>query len=84
MKRTIGEKLRTVRERLGLDIPTVSERSGTSAGEIQIIEAGLVAPSPGELRGLARVYNVDFIKLMILAGHMTRRDVTRYQERQAA
>lgn len=84
MRGSIGKRLREMREAVDLEIPAVSKRTGISAGEIQIIEAGQLLPSPGELRGFARAYKVDFLELMILAGHMTRKDVARYQERPAA
>jgi len=79
----LGATLQKSREVRNLTVREAAEKAGIGEGELVFTEGGRGA-SPATLGGLARVYSLDVIELMILAGHLSKKDVKRHQERQAA
>lgn len=65
--------LRTLRERQGLSMRQLAEKSGVSAAEISRIESGFrQKPSPDLLRALAPALGVPYNTLMVEAGYLER------------
>ena len=52
-------KLRLLRRSMGLSIHELSARTGITAPQISLLERGLAAPSPHEMRRLATVLASD-------------------------
>jgi hypothetical protein len=75
----LAKKLIHARETLRLTVREASAKSGVGEGEIAFVEVGRGA-GPATLKALARAYKLDLVELMILAGHLTRKDVTKHQE----
>ncbi len=68
---SLGERLRQLREGLGLSLRAVSQDTGISSGHLSLIENGHVtAPSPSVLQRLADRYNSDPHDLLVLAGYI--------------
>ncbi len=78
---TIGGKLATVRESLGLTPESLAERGGCDAGTVRRIESGEVAPSLALLIRLTRAMGVRLGTLLddeaALGPVLTRRDEAR-------
>lgn len=79
----LAKVLTHARETLRLTVKEAADKSGVGVGEITFVEGGSGA-GPATLRGLARAYKLDLVELMILAGHLTRKDVTKHQEMKSA
>lgn len=53
----------------------VLSRGGITAPYVGLIETKNHIPSPDKLKVLARIYKMDFLDLMVLAGHVERSDL---------
>lgn len=63
-QRRLGERVKLARQKLGLTLKSVGERSGLSARFLSDVEAGRANPSLGSLRELARAVDVDLLALL--------------------
>jgi transcriptional regulator with XRE-family HTH domain len=69
----LGDLLAEKREELGLTLRKVEEQTGIPNAHISQIESGRIEkPAPHILWDFARVYGLDYSKLMELAGHWER------------
>lgn len=64
LSRRLGERVKLVRQRRGLTLKAVGERSGLSARFLSDVEAGRANPSLGSLTELARALDVDLLALL--------------------
>lgn len=80
MRKKLGDALRTARVAKGMTMRKVERLSGGTITNPYIggIEAGKYNPAPQKLRTLAEIYDVSFIGLLILAGHLKLSDVTKF------
>ncbi len=68
---SLGERLRQLRDGLGLSLRDVADGTGISSGHLSLIENGRVrAPSPSVLQRLAECYGADARDLLVLAGYI--------------
>jgi HTH-type transcriptional regulator, competence development regulator len=66
----LGTNLRAARERLGLTLREVADRTAISNAYLSQIESGKIKePSPSMLYRLADLYNESYARLMELAGY---------------
>lgn len=56
------------------DVQKLSDNTITSA-YIYLIETKDAVPAPKKLRVLAHVYKLDFLELMVIAGHVNTNDL---------
>lgn len=67
---SLGIRLRAARERAGLTLREVEERTGISNAYLSQIESGRIRePSPRMLHRLAELYGESYTELMELAGY---------------
>jgi transcriptional regulator with XRE-family HTH domain len=72
-------RIKAARKAKKLTLRDVERLSNGNISNVHVseIENGLAHPSPRMLRQLSEVLELDFLKLMILAGHITQRDITK-------
>src|SRR2546428_3260240 len=81
----LAEYLRQERERRGMSLRDVENAlkridsaTKVSSGHLSLIEQGKVAtPGPRTLHSLARAMGLDYIRLMVEAGHLDRSELGR-------
>jgi HTH-type transcriptional regulator, competence development regulator len=74
---TLAETLSDARERRGLSLRAVERRTGIRSGHLSQIETGRIAkPEMAMLWELAAVYDLDFERLLELAGHSGGRETS--------
>lgn len=67
---SLGVRLRAARERVGLTLREVEERTGISNAYLSQIESGRIKePSPRMLHRLAELYGESYAHLLELAGY---------------
>ena len=67
---TLGAALRRARSRSGLSLRDVERRTGIRSGHLSQLETDTIAkPEMAILWELAALYEVDFARLLALAGH---------------
>lgn len=67
---TLGATLKAARTAAGLSLRDVERRTGVRSGHLSQIETNTIArPEMAILWELAAVYDVDFARLLALAGH---------------
>ncbi len=64
LQQRVGERVKRARQRQGLTLKAVGERSGLSARFLSDVEAGRANPSLGSLRELARAIDTDLLSLL--------------------
>lgn len=73
MKVTLGQYLASIRDDRKMSLRQVEEASGKEVSNAYLsqLENGKIQqPSPTILNKLAEIYNIDYLKLMDLAGYM--------------
>jgi transcriptional regulator with XRE-family HTH domain len=69
-KANFGKTFRTLRDAAGLTLRQAEAQSGVSNGYISLIEHDRIKePSPHAIYALARVYGVDYWRLMRFVGY---------------
>ena len=70
--------LRDARHQKGLSLSDIEKLSNDTiaATYISAIERG-ATPSPKKLKALCKIYRLNFIELMILAGHVSESDLVK-------
>lgn len=71
----LGKKLKNAREARGYTVRKVQRLAGVSNGYVTLVELGQTKPKPAMLRGLSKALDLNYLELMILAGHLTIRDL---------
>lgn len=74
--RKLGIVVREARQSRDLSLCEIQTLCGKEITDsyVGMIEQCKVVPSPKKLRVLARVLKLDFLELMVLAGHVTKND----------
>ncbi len=81
----LGEELRKARETQGQSLQTVVEPAKISTAYLQKLERGTVTtPSPHVLRRLAMVLKIPYLRLMALAGYLTKEESTEAVESESS
>jgi transcriptional regulator with XRE-family HTH domain len=76
MKTNLSARIRSARLAQGLGLRDVEAKGGISNGYLCQVEHGQVTDvHPKKLRVLAKALKLDYLELMILAGHLTIRDL---------
>lgn len=71
MATTLGGELKAAREAKGWTLREVERRTGIHNAHISQIETGAIGrPAPNVLWALAQVYELDYLELLRLAGHV--------------
>lgn len=75
--------LRQARAERQLTLRDVELLSGNTITNVAVsnIEIGKVTPLPCTLKILSRIYKLDFLELMVMAGHVERSDLKRVSVR---
>lgn len=68
----LGKVLLQARQQRGLSLRDIQKLSDNTitATYVMNLESGEMIPSPKKLKVLAKTYRLDFLDLMILAGHV--------------
>lgn len=75
MEESLGQYLRTIRERNGLSTRNVEKETGITASQLCRIECNTTkTPSPIALKKLASLYNIKTIELYQKAGYLEPED----------
>ncbi len=82
-RRRLAKILKQYRVENDLTREEAAAKAKIGVGEFVFVEGGKGAGSD-TLRKVARAFRLDFLELMILAGHITKRDLDKYLGRQAA
>jgi transcriptional regulator with XRE-family HTH domain len=70
MKENLGKQLKTARERRGMTLREVEDKTGISNAYLSQLENGKITePSPRVLFKLAEIYKLPYSLLMELAGY---------------
>lgn len=64
--RVMGGRLKVLRKRRGLTQQQLAEQLGVEHPWVSKVEAGKLSPTPGRLRALCKVLNVDPSVLLML------------------
>jgi transcriptional regulator with XRE-family HTH domain len=81
----LGEELRKARETQGQSLQTVVEPAKISTAYLQKLERGtVITPSPHVLRRLAIVLKIPYLRLMALAGYLTKEESTEAVESESS
>ena len=78
----LSDYLKKSRERSGLSLKDVQNRTGISNSRLCRIEKGFLNSDipPKDLRLLAEVYGEDLVSLYLLAGYLTENDLLSYTQ----
>src|SRR6185312_10145300 len=72
MAKALGEVLREARNKHGRTLRDVEEKTGVHNAHLSQIESGSIEkPAPNILFTLAALYELDYQRLLRLAGHMS-------------
>ncbi|MDE7207568.1 MAG: transcriptional regulator [Lachnospiraceae bacterium] len=81
MDETLGQYLRTVRERNNLSTRDVEKETGITTSQLSRIECSITQkPSPTALKKLALFYNIKLIDLFQKAGYLDPEDIDAYMK----
>jgi transcriptional regulator with XRE-family HTH domain len=81
MTTKLSKQLKTARLKLNLTLRDIEKSAGGKISNpyISQLENGNVTnPSPEILRWLSRELKLDYVKLMMTAGHITKKDLQRF------
>jgi transcriptional regulator with XRE-family HTH domain len=79
----LGKTLRALRSKRRWSLDRAAVRSGVPVAVLGYLEGSPEQPSPAHLRALARVYEVDYLELLIAAGILRPGDLERPTRRAA-
>lgn len=81
MAETLGEYLRTVREKNNLSVRDVKKGTGITTSQLSRLECNITQnPSPKALKKLALFYNIRLIELFQKAGYLDPEDTDVYMK----
>lgn len=78
----LADRLRNARMGLKLTLRDVERLTGSSVLHpylCHLENAKIIAPDPARLRALSEVLRLDYLELLILAGHLTIRELKSYR-----
>ncbi|NFG95794.1 helix-turn-helix domain-containing protein [Clostridium sporogenes] len=75
----LGNRLKESRNKSGLSLKEVYEKTGITDSRLSKIERGQIDCTPDDLKRLAHLYNIQIIPLYELAGYLTKEDIVEYQ-----
>lgn len=75
----LGDRLKTSREKCGMNLKSVYEITGISDSRLSKMERGIINYTPDDLMKLAHLYNIHLIPLYVLAGYLSEGDIKEYQ-----
>lgn len=76
---SLGARLKLYREKAGLSLNQVNDKTGITNSRLSRIEHDQISCPPDDLKRLAEVYGIKNILMFIDAGYLTKEDLIEYQ-----
>ena len=76
---SLGKRLKAYREKIGLSLHQVNDKTGITNSRLSRIERGQISCPPDDLKRLAEAYGLKTVPLFIEAGYLTEEDMIEYQ-----
>lgn len=76
---SLGVRLKAYREKIGLSLNQVNDKTGITNSRLSRIEHGQISCPPDDLKRLAETYGIKTIPLFIDAEYLTKEDLIEYQ-----